>query len=391
VRVVVVLCPERCGMTARVVRLQDVPPEAVSWLWRGYLPRGKVVVLDGDPGLGKSVLTLDIAARVSTGALMPDGSEPVKGGVLILSAEDGLGDTIRPRLDAAGADCFQVVTITEIDWADDEGDVHGRIVSIPADLDTIEDVITEHGVVLMILDVLMAYLGSNVNSHRDQDVRRALTPPAMMAERTGCCVLVLRHLNKSGGASAIYRGGGSIGIVGAARAGFMVGIDPADETGRRRVLAAVKCNLGPEPPALAYHLITDPEHGCARVCWDGISDTRASALLSDPGSDEDRSDRDQAAVWLTDYLTDNGGEAKGGDIIRAARREGIAERTLRRARDRAGVTFGRAGFGSGSVWRFGSIPAIPAALGPTENGGRDGRNGPESGQQTFPMDEEEEQ
>jgi len=363
-------------VTARVLRLQDVQAEPVSWLWPGYLPAGKVVVLDGDPGLGKSVLTLDLAARVSTGALMPDGTEPVKGAVLILSAEDGLGDTIRPRLDAAGADCYQVITITEITYADDEdGSVYARLVSIPADLTAIEEVITSHGVVLVVIDVLMAYLGHDVNSHRDQDVRRALAPVAAMAERTGCCVLVLRHLNKSGGASAIYRGGGSIGIVGAARAGFMVGVDPADETGQRRVLAPVKCNLGPEPPALAYRVVNDEQRGCARVSWDGISTARAVSLLADLGSPEDRSERDEAAVWLTDYLTDHGGEGRAADIFRAARRDGIAERTLKRARERSGVIFGRAGFGQGSVWRFGPHSGQSGHAGPMENGGPDGPNG----------------
>ena len=124
-----------------------------------------------------------------------------------------------------------------------------RQVRIPGDLGAIEQVIRDHLVVLVVIDVLMAYLGSDVNSHRDQDVRRALHPLADMAGRTGCCVIVLRHLNKTPGLSPVYRGGGSIGIVGAARAGFVLSIDAADDTGTSRVLAPVKCNLGPEPPA----------------------------------------------------------------------------------------------------------------------------------------------
>lgn len=234
-----------------VICLAHVKPERVSWLWPGYLPLGKLVVIDGDPGVGKSVLTLDLTARVTTGSQMPDGSQPVKGAVLILSAEDGLADTIRPRLDAAGADPAQVITITGITAVDEDGKDFTRPVSIPADLIDIEKVITEHGVVLVVIDVLMAYLGGDVNSHRDQDVRRALSPVAAMAGRTKCCVVVLRHLNKASGTSAIYRGGGSIGIGGAARAVFIAGIDPEDDSGTRHVLASVKCNLSAEPSSLA--------------------------------------------------------------------------------------------------------------------------------------------
>jgi AAA domain/DnaB-like helicase N terminal domain len=329
----------------RVIRLSDVEPERIDWLWRGYLPRRKVVILDGDPGLGKSVLTVDLAARVSKGLSMPDGADPVKGAVLLLSAEDGLADTIRPRLDAAGADPDQVITITEI---------AGRPVTVPGDLPDIEKVITGNGVVLVVVDVLMAYLDGEVNSFRDQDVRRALRPLAAMAERTGCCVVVIRHLNKSGGQIAVYRGGGSIGIVGAARAAFIVGADPEDETGETRVLAAVKSNLAKAPPALAYRLAEDEQLGCVKIEWLGKSSRTADALLAERGSEEERAERDEAVEWLEGYLGDEkrGGEDKAGDIIKAAIKDGIAERTLQRARRKGPFTTAKAGFGQGWVWRL---------------------------------------
>jgi len=337
----------------QVVRLADVEPEHVDWLWDGHLPLGKLVVLDGDPGVGKSTVATDIAARVTTGSPMPDGSAGSKGGVLVLSAEDGLADTIRPRLDAAGADPARVVTITEMTVPGEDGPV-SRPVSIPRDLPAIEKVIAANDVRLVIVDVLMAYLGGDVNAHRDQDIRRALHAIGGMAERTGCCVIVLRHLNKSGGPNAMYRGGGSIGIIGAARAGFMCGIDPDDETGGRRVFANIKMNIALEPASLAYYLVTDQLHGVARVQWDGVTERRARDLLAEPASEDDRSERDQAAEWLTGYLTDNGGEASAKDVKKAARADGIAERTLDRARTRAKVTTGRSGFGRGAVyvWRL---------------------------------------
>lgn len=334
---------------AQVVRLADVEPEHVSWLWDGYLPLGKVVTIDGDPGVGKSTLTLDLAARVSTGSPMPDGTAPVKGSVMILSAEDGLADTIRPRLDAAGADPERVITVTGITGPDGES----RPLSFPEDIPAIEQIITENGVVLVVVDVLMAYLSGQVNSHRDQDVRRALHVLSAMAERTGCCVVVLRHLNKTSGGNAMYRGGGSIGIIGAARAGFMCGADPDDETGQARVFASVKANLASEPPALAYRLVPDELRGCAHVQWDGPSEHRASTLLSEPAGEderEDRNERTEAADWLVAYLIDNGGEATPADAKKAARDAGIATRTLERARVKAHVRIQRTGFPARTVW-----------------------------------------
>jgi hypothetical protein len=338
-----------------VVRLSEVEPERVEWLWDAYLPLGKLVVLDGDPDLGKSAVTLDLAARVSTGSPMPDRGTPVKGAVLILSAEDGLADTIRPRLDAAGGDPAQVITITEVPDHDAEGKAITRPVSLPGDLAAIGQVIASNGVVLVIVDVLMAYLSGYVNAHRDQDIRRALHPLAAMAERTGCCVLVIRHLNKSGGQHAIYRGGGSIGIIGAARAGFMVGTDPDDDTGQRRVLAPVKANLATRPPALAYQLVPDELHGCVRVQWLGVSQRRAADLLAidDDEARDEKTAAEEAAEWLTGYLKDQADqEAPSADVKKAARTAGIPERTLQRGRVKAKVRIKTSGFPPRSVWRL---------------------------------------
>jgi hypothetical protein len=333
-----------------VIRLADVEPERVRWLWPGYLPLGKLVVLDGDPDQGKSAITVDWAAKISTGSPMPDGAEPVKGATLILSAEDGLADTIRPRLDAAGGDPARVITITEM-FTVTEGERITRPVAIPGDLPAIENTIRRNGVVLVIVDVLMAYLDGSVDSYRDQDVRRALFPLAAMADRTGCCIVAIRHFTKSG-ARAIHRGGGSVGIGGAARAGFMVATDPDDDSGHTHVLAPVKCNLAEHPPALAYRLDADEERGCVKVTWLGESRQTADALLADNGSEEERSERDEAAEWLTGYLIDHGGEDGAGDIIKAASKVGIAQHTLQRSRSKAGVTTAKSGMRGGWLWRL---------------------------------------
>lgn len=311
------------------VNLADVVPERVDWLWFGRLPLGKIVVLDGDPSVGKSTLAVDCAARVSTGHAWPDGAPNRRGAVLLLSAEDGLADTIRPRLDAASGDPSGVDALTEVRYRDEHNVIRTRPATL-ADLDDIEDAVRRTKAVLVVVDVLMAFLPGKVDSHRDQDVRGVLSGLAAMAERNTCCILLLRHLNKSAGGSAMYRGGGSIGIIGAARVGLLAAVDPEDES--RRVLAGIKSNLAVMPEALAYQLVDSPEHGCARVDWLGVSGHTAGVLLAGPRDEDERTERDEAGEWLLDYLAGNEREALSGQIKKAAHGEGISERTLKRAK-----------------------------------------------------------
>jgi len=225
--------------------LSEVKAEQVSWLWRGRIPRGKLSIWEGDPGIGKSAATTDVAARVSVGRPWPDGAPCEAAGVVLLSAEDGLADTIRPRLDAAGGDPSRVLALATVQ------DAHGeRLVSIPEDLEIIRLGIERVNAKLMIVDPLMAFLSGDVNSHRDQDVRRALAPLAAVAESTGAAVVVVRHLNKDSGGNVLYRGGGSIGIIGAARCALLVAKHPEDENIRNlsyglSLGALVFCKLEP--------------------------------------------------------------------------------------------------------------------------------------------------
>lgn len=330
-------------------RLSDVVPERLEWLWPGRFPAGKLVMLDGDPSLGKSTLALTFAAHVSTGKPWPDGGFCPAGDVVIMSAEDGLADTIRPRLDAAEGDPRRVHALTAVPYVTEDGTIRHRPPTL-ADTHVIRGVIEQTGARLLVVDVLMAYLPTKVDSHRDQDVRGVLHQLADVADATGCTTLLLRHLNKAGGAAALYRGGGSIGIIGAARAGYLVAPDPEDET--QRVLACIKSNLAAEPPSLSYRLESAPGTHVARVVWCGESKHAAASLLSSAGSEEERSERDEAAEWVVAYLADKGGVANAGDVVKAAARDGIAKTTLTRARKRAGVTTEKAGFGGGWLWRL---------------------------------------
>ena len=362
-----------------VVRLSDVKPERVSWLWPGRLPVGKLVIIDGDPSTGKSTLTLDIAAHVSRGGSWPDGAPCKAGDVLLLSAEDGIADTISPRLEAAGADRDRILALTEVPSTDDEGNVRMVPPSLPRDIPWIRQLVTDHKVKLIIVDVLMAFLGK-VDSHKDQDIRGVLHLLATMAERSGCTIILIRHLNKAGGGNALYRGGGSIGIIGAARAAFLVARDPDDQD--RRVFAVTKMNIAVEPPSLAYRLVSDESLDCARVEWESEQcHLKASDLLSVPDA-EDAGERNEAAAWLEDFLMERGGSEEAGKTIRAASGAGISKTTLTRARKQAGVRSRKAGMSGGWVWEIEQLAAPEESTTPEESteGTEESKNpGPGSG------------
>ncbi|MCV7428058.1 AAA family ATPase [Mycobacterium montefiorense] len=357
-----------------MTRLADVEPEEVSWHWYGRLPVGKLVTLDGDPGLGKSTLALAIAANITRGGRWPDGSTcEYPGAVLLMSAEDGLADTVRPRLDAAGADVAHVHAIEGVLISEEHGE---RILRPPnlADIEALEEAITRTGARLLVIDVVMAYLPTGTDAHRDQDVRRVLSRLSSLAERTRCTILLLRHLNKAKGGDPIYRGGGSIGIVGAARAGMLVAPDPDDPD--RRILAAVKSNLGPPPESLAYRLIGDGGFGVARVQWEGSTEHTARTLLSALDGDDEHGAATEAEQWLADYLTEQGA-APSKTVKAAAAKAGIAERTLKRAAKSLPVVVDSRGFPRVTWWE---IPSQANASQDTPVSRNVGPTGPTGGE-----------
>jgi len=350
--------PESAGVVPEGgygVLLSEVQPERVSWLWPGRIPRGKITLIDGDPGLGKSAATTDLAARVTAGAKWPDGTPCERGGVVILSAEDGLADTIRPRFDAAGGDPSEAVAVSTV--PDSEG--NERQIAIPDDLAVIEAAIERVGAVLVVIDPLMAFLPGDVNSHRDQDVRRALAPLARLAERAGAAIVVIRHLNKTTGGNALYRGGGSIGIVGAARSGLLIAAHPEDDG--RRVMASMKSNLAAPAPSLVFGL-EPAENGAVRVDWKGESTLDASALLSAPTDPEERSVLQEAKDLLRETLSE--GPVPAAEVKQEARSADISERTLKSAKRELGVLTsreGEAGKRGGGQWVW-ALPAGPVSI-----------------------------
>ena len=322
---------------ARVVRMADVAPVPVTWLWPGRIPEGKIALLIGDPGMGKTMLALDIVARVSRGTSAPDGSPMPAGDVVILTAEDGLADTIRPRLDAAGADVSRVWVIQAVTTEDDAG----KLFSLADDVDVLEAVVREHSARLVMIDPLDGYL-RGVDSHRNSEVRGVLAPWAAMLERTNATGLGVHHLNKdSSTVNALYRAGGSLAFVAAARAVFGVAPDPDCEG--RDLFLPVKLNIAAKPPGIGYR-VTD--HG---IEWDSDPVT-CDAAAAFGGTRKVDGDLVTAAKEMLGEVLGEGVPIAQVLIDEEAERRGVSKKSLNVAKKALGVKSKREGFGPGGLW-----------------------------------------
>jgi len=321
------------------VRLSDVAPDPVRWLWPGRIPIGKITVLDGDPGLGKSTLLCELAARISRGDPLPgDASEPTAPrGVLLFSAEDDVFDTIRPRIDAAGGDPHRIAAFVAIP----DGTETGRPFALPRDLPILEAIVVRLEAALVIIDPLVAFLRPGVSATSDQQVRHALGALKAVAERSGAAIVVVRHLNRSGGANPLYRGAGSIGIIAAARSGLLLAADPDDPD--RRIVAVTKGNLARPARSLAFHLEGVPGASVARVVWEGESPWTATQLLQGQTEDDGdgrRSVIDEARAWLRETLA--AGPRLAKELRDEARERGIGRSALYAARKAEGIAIAKA-------------------------------------------------
>lgn len=327
------------GIIARPASAFEAAP--IEWLWLGRIPCGALTIFDGDPGLGKSTITLDLAARVSRGFAMPPDaaiSHTAPATAIILSAEDDPARTIRPRLEAAGADLNRVQVVEAVSTGGD-GE---RLPILPYDLVALEQFVAEQRARLVIVDPLMAFLGDGIDSHKDQQIRLALRQFAKLAERTQCAFVIVRHLNKLTGGNALYRGGGSIGIIGAARSGLLLARHPDDPASR--VLASTKSNLGPLPRSLVVSL--QGAGPVAVAAWGAECDLSADEVLA--GNNEARRSKvDQCADAIAELLA--GGRMKSADLDAALERRGYRERTIKSARKAAGVKACKSSF-DGEWW-----------------------------------------
>lgn len=322
----------------------DITPERLDLLSPGRLAVGKVTMLDGDPGLGKSTLSLDWAARITRGEPLPGGQRRPPRGVVVLSAEDGEADTIVPRLMAANADLSRVFLMDSMEMEVDRKGVvtYEEVpVTLPHGVTAIEDAISRHDAALLIVDPLVAFFAGDAKANNDQDMRRALKELTPMLNRKRCAGLFLRHLNKAADVKPLYRGGGSIGIIGAARFGLLVARDPEDDSAC--IVASTKSNLGPMAPALRYRLVGVPGTDVAHVEWDPQPVHVTPERLLDTNS---MSVFDRAKQLLLKSLKD--GPCSATEMENTARRAGISDSTLKRAKSVLGVQSAK--LGNGWVW-----------------------------------------
>jgi AAA domain len=336
-----------------VVRFDQIRPRPIQWLWEPYLARGKLALLDGDPGAGKSFFTADLAARLSRGGRLPDGSRRRrKSAVLFLNAEDGLEDTLQPRLEAAGADLTRVYSLGGIRLEDPAG----GMVFFPQHLDCLLQALIAHSPELVVIDPMMAFFPPEVSANNDQSIRVALAPLAALAAQMGTAVLLVRQLTKRGGGKALYRGTGSIGIIGAIRTALFLARHPREP--EKRVFAMTKSNIGPLAPTLVYRL-AEEEGRRARVEWLGECDVTADELCRPPGRGEGLVGP-TADEWLREALANGSRAAK--ELLEEGEAAGFKSRTLERAKKRLGVVAEQVRCGDRNAWYWVDPEAPPKGV-----------------------------
>jgi AAA domain len=340
---------DRGGAGGRLIarRASDIAIAPVDWLWPGRVAIGKLTLIAGEPGLGKSQVALAMVAAVTTGGAWPcgEGRAPL-GNVIILAAEDGAADTMVPRLEAAGADRRRVHIVSAV--RDDAGH---RAFNLAADLELLKQKICEVGnVQMVVIDPISSYLGARIDSHNNTAVRGTLEPVCEMADRLHVAIVAITHQPKGTGTAAMHRFIGSIAFVAAARAAYIVTRDPDDEN--RRLFLPVKNNLAPLGKGLAFRLeqriVAEPGIVASSITWDAapVTITADKALAAtDVAREGAASPRTEAEEYLRDKLS--AGRVPVEEVNEHARALSIAPRTLARARKALGVRTVKDGFGGG--------------------------------------------
>ena len=301
--------------TVKIIRMSDVELTPVEWLWKPYLPFGKLSVLQGNPGEGKTYFAMHLAAACTNGKLLPNMERMEPFNVIYQTAEDGLGDTVKPRLIEAGADLDRVLVIDDSE------------VQLTLSDERIEKAIIENNARLVIIDPIQAYLGADVDMNRANEVRPIFMRLGQVAQRTGCAILLIGHLNKAAGMQSLQRGLGSIDIAAAVRSVLFIGKLKHDPT--MRILTHEKSSLAPPGVSLAFSL---GDEGGFR--WVGEYDITADEMLS--GIEPQRETKTQQAKDLICTLLAGGKQVFSEDIDKAALERGIPGRTVRDAKRELG-------------------------------------------------------
>jgi RecA/RadA recombinase len=298
-----------------LITMRDVETEDVRWLWKPYIPLGKLTIIQGDPGEGKTTMALAIAAAITRGEDVSKGGSDAAlapSSVIFQTAEDGLADTMKPRLEQLNADCSLVFVIDESD------------AQLTLSDERIEQAILTTNTQLIILDPIQAYMGlADMNSANG--IRPLMKSLAAVAERTGCAVVIIGHLNKKSGKS-VYRGFGSIDVIASARSVLAVGRLKTEDTAR--AFAQTKSNLAPIGKPKSFEL--NPIRG---FNWLGDCDVTIEELLDDKPKRENQFEK--TCKLITSMLSH--GEVSAIDVISAAEDQGISQKTLNRAKSALGV------------------------------------------------------
>jgi archaellum biogenesis ATPase FlaH len=319
------------------VRANTVEVEQPKWIWPKYLPAGKLTVLAGDPGLGKSSIAIDLVSRITQGTFLPLSEQRTgKGTCFIASAEDASEDTIVPRLISCKADLARVEIFRRVNTEDGE-----RYMTFPRDINRLKDKVSKCGARIVVIDPLNAFLSKETDSHRDQDVRLVLAPFEDMAEELQVCILIIAHLNKKEDSSTIYRIGGSIGIVGAARS--VLAVTELDSPTKPRVIYSIKSSLSKKPPALEYQVRNARTVKEAKE-WKGEEIVRSSKIRWMGIVDFDMNKKaiqskevavDSVKEFLQQIILD--APVHTDEIFREAKKAGVSTRQILGSKDSLGI------------------------------------------------------
>lgn len=297
----------------KIINMEDVEVKEVEWLWYPYIPYGKITILQSDPGTGKTTLMLQLAAWLSKGEALPlteKESTPIN--IIYQTAEDGLEDTIKPRLLKSGADCSKILVIDE-----SEGE-------LSMNDERIEEAINKTGAKLVILDPIQAYVGSNVDLNRANEIRPVLKQLGVVAEKYNCAIVLIGHMNKSSNSKSTYRGLGSIDFQATARSVLIVG--RLKDKPSIRIIGHDKSSLAQEGKPMAFEI---DEQGFR---WIGEYDISMEDILSGTGTE---SKMKLAENFLKDILKD--GEKLQTDVLSKSNLMGISKRVLDEAKKSIGV------------------------------------------------------
>ena len=315
----------------KMIKMSDVQSQTVDWLWYPFIPYGKLTIIQGDPGDGKTTLILNIAARLSKGEGLDNDmkvTEPVK--IIYQTAEDGLADTVKPRLELAEAVCERIMVIDETEK------------SLSMIDERLETAIKQTGARVLILDPIQAYLGGTMDMNRANEARDMTKRLSLLAEKYKCAILLIGHMNKAGGNKAAYRGMGSIDFFAVARSVLLVGrIEGQENT---RAVVQIKNNLAAFGHSKAFELTEEGFH------WLGDYEITADELL---GGITPKANKKERAKQLIYELAETNSVVKSEDIVNLAEEKGISKRTLENAKKELGIKGKR--IGESWYWKLDEI------------------------------------